>query len=340
MTTTEKLSSTATPRDKLRSIINSCKLFPFPHHSRVHPLRSFAGQCYVKREDELGFGISGTKLRKYLSLLPAILEKNPKEAVVIGSAYSNHVLSIAQLLRENGIEPILFLLGDQQCKLQGNLLYATLVSSLKNIHWIGRGKWHEVDALAENYAKGRENAIVVPKGANCPESLCGALTLALDILRNEEELGITFEQIFIDSGTGMTVSALLLAFAYLKKPTFVHVVQIADTPDEFYRVLPEKRKEFEALLGEKVPSPSLFKLYRPTIAPGFGTTNATLFQTIASLAQNEGFLTDPVFTAKLFYEGKKILSQHPSQGNTLFIHSGGGLGLTGFQEDLAKTIHK
>ena len=98
-------------------------------HSRVHPLRSFevhSGKCFVKREDELGFGVSGTKVRKYLSFLPGFLQQKPDEAVIIGSAYSNHVLSLSQLLKENGIEPILFLLGDPECKLQGNLLFSMI----------------------------------------------------------------------------------------------------------------------------------------------------------------------------------------------------------------------
>ena len=31
--------------------------------------------CYVKRDDELGCGISGSKLRKYASLLPFLMNK-------------------------------------------------------------------------------------------------------------------------------------------------------------------------------------------------------------------------------------------------------------------------
>lgn len=34
-----------------------------------------------------------------------------------------------------------------------------------------------------------QKIIVVPEGANMPEAVQGALTLGLDILRNEEELG-------------------------------------------------------------------------------------------------------------------------------------------------------
>ncbi len=343
--TIPKISSSTPilPVKLLSQVLASTPLLPFAHQSRIHPLRSMEC-CFVKREDELGFGISGTKLRKYLSLLPELLKERPDEAIVIGSSYSNHVLSISQLLRENGIEPILFLLGDPQSMLQGNLLYSVLFAEPKNIRWVPRDKWNGVEEMAEAYvqekAKNHVKVQVVPKGANCPAALPGALTLALDILRNEKEARLTFDHVFIDSGTGMTACALLLAFAFLKKKSFLHIVQIAGTEDEFQALLQERQKELEGLLGQKIPSPDSFKLYRPSIAPSFGSANAAIFKTIAETARTEGFLTDPVFTAKLFFEGKKIIAEQKPKGNILFIHSGGGLGLTGFQEEIAKVVCK
>jgi 1-aminocyclopropane-1-carboxylate deaminase len=329
--------------NKLTQAIARIHMAPLPRHSRIHPLRSFSrDNCFVKREDELGFGISGTKVRKYLSLLPLILQERPDEVIVIGSAYSNHVLSFSQLLRENRIDPLLFLLGDPTCKMQGNLLYSALIADPKNIHWFSRSKWSRIDQIAQTFAEERANenkkTRVVPKGANCAAALPGALTLALDILRNEEENNIVFDHLFIDSGTGMTACALLLAFAYLHKPIVLHILQIAGEKEEFHQILAERKKDFEALLGEAIPSPTHFRLYRPSIAPSFGSVNATIFKTIAEIARTEGFLTDPVFTAKLFYEGKKILAEQYLEGNILFIHSGGGLGLTGFQEEIAKAL--
>ncbi len=342
MTDPKKFASTSTLHDKSALI----KVAPKSTlHSRVHPLRSFAipnGKCFVKREDELGFGVSGNKARKYLSFLPYFLQQKPDEAIITGSAYSNHVLSISQMLREKGVEPILFLLGNPESKVQGNLLFSMLVAQVKNIRWFSRDKWSEIDSIAANYAKERKaanvKACVVPKGANCAESLPGALTLALDILRNEEECGFEFNHILIDSGTGHSASALLLAFAYLGKKTHLHIVQVAGDKKEFEQTLAERKADFEGLVGSPLPSPTLYKLYTPSSAPAFGTVNAEIFNTVAEIARNEGFLTDPVFTAKLFYEGRKILDREALEGNILFIHSGGGLGLTGFQEQMSKTL--
>lgn len=308
-------------------------------HSRIHKLRSFdtpLARCFVKREDELGFGVSGTKLRKYLSFLPDFLKAQPDEAIITGSAYSNHVLSLCQLLRENGVEPILFLLGDPSCKLQGNLLFSSLIARKDNIHWFSRKSWDEIDNIASQFALQRPNAKAVPKGANCASALPGALTLAFDILGNEEELGIAFDHILIDSGTGMTAAALLLAFAFLQKETTIHVVQVARDEKEFLDTLSARKKDLELLLEQQVDSPANFKCYLPSNAQKFGAANTLVLNTIAELARNEGFLTDPVFTAKFFYEGKKIVAQENLKGNILFIHSGGALSLMGFHEQMAK----
>ncbi len=310
-----------------------------PHHSRVHPLNSFnfpGCTCYVKRDDELSFGISGSKLRKYLSLMPWILEQKPQEAVVVGSSFSNHVLSISQLLREHQIEPVLFLLGDPTQHHRGNALFMSLFVKEENIHWQPRGNWDKLDSLALDYQtlqKGKNiDVAIVPKGANCKEALLGALTLASNILENEQELGLTFDHVFIDAGTGLMAAALILGFALAKKRCMVHVVLIADTPEAFSKVLEERRQDAGILHNTLF----LYKTYTPTNSPSFGSTNATVFKTIGSIAQQEGFLTDPIFTAKLFFEGRRIIEEEKLMGNILFVHSGGALTLAGFQDQIAK----
>jgi 1-aminocyclopropane-1-carboxylate deaminase len=333
---------------RLADKINQAKdhpFAPFPHHSRIHPLRSFqipSGTCYVKRDDELGFGISGSKLRKYLSLLPALLKEQPDEAVLIGSAFSNHLFSLSQLLKENGVEPVLFLEGNRKYALRGNFLYSNLITGGKNIHWMAADQWLTVDQIAAEYVQRRKQAgkkaIVVPKGGSCAAALLGSMTLALDILQNQIDSGVHFDHVFIDSGSGLTTSALLLAFTYLEKPPYVHVIQVAGSPEQLHRTLSARKQDLEHLFQESIPSPSQFKLYRPSNAAPFGATNATVFKTIAEIAYQEGFLTDPIYTAKLFYEGRKIIAEEKLSGNALFIHSGGGLGLTGFQEEMAKII--
>ncbi len=314
-------------------------------HSRVHLMKAFfnlSASCYVKREDELGFGMSGSKLRKYASLIPFLIKENYQEAVIIGSAYSNNVLGLSQLLIENNIKPTLFLLGDSHNKRQGNLLLTSLLVPDSQIQWLTRKDWPEVQTKAANYAKNNFlKTIVIAEGCCMPEALAGACTLAIDILENETELQDEFDHIFLDAGTGLTAIAVILVFAWLKKKTKIHVLLLADTEKEFFAKLQQFKITFEQLVGENLVEKILmdqFVLHRPTEAPSFGAVNTTVFKTIKTIAQSEGFFTDPIYSAKLFYEANKIIQQQFLKDNILIVHSGGALTLMGFQEQLAKLV--
>ena len=80
------------------------------------------------------------------------------------------------------------------------------------------------------------------------------------------------------------------------------------------------------------------KLYRPHVGRAFGSTNKTIFDEIRRIARTEGFLTDPIYSVKLFLTARRIIADEKIKGNCLFIHSGGGLTLLGFQEQLGQTL--
>lgn len=329
----------------LSELIHSSPLLDLPRSSRVHRLHSFQfphACCYVKREDELNFGMSGSKLRKYLSLMPHVLSMKPQEAVVLGASQSNHVLSISQLLRQHQIEPIYFLLGTPSLPLVGNALFLSLFAQEDHIHWVPRRGWNQLDQLAIDYQAQQKNkgisVAIIPKGGCCSEALRGAMTLTEDIVRNEKQLGIAFDHIFVDAGTGMMAAALILALTQLKRCCTVHVVLIALSDQEFRQVLNDRAQDLEKLMRSPLPSFVPFSTYLPENAASFGATNAKVFQTIHQLAQKEGFLVDPIFSAKLFEEGKSIIAKRNLTGNVLFVHSGGGLSLTGFQDRLKNSL--
>ena len=312
----------------------------FPMHSRVHPLQSFifpSTACYVKRDDELGFGISGSKIRKYRTLIPFFLNKGIEEVVLIGSAFSNHVLSLQQLLIENGLRPTLFLRGDPNRSLQGNFLLTSLFVPPSSIHWFSKTEWNTVESRAYAYAKQQRHAtFVLPEGGFTPEALPGALTLSLDVQNNEKVEGFNFDHILIEAGTGFTASALILGLNWLRRPTTVHVVLLVEDKANFLSQLKRCHEMFIQLLQTSSPFPQNFVLHMPQITGAFGEIKSFLFETIANLAREEGFLTDPIYTAKLFIESKHLLTLGEMQGNVLIHHAGGALTLLGFQEQLKK----
>lgn len=310
----------------------------YPVHSRIHALRSFSfphTTCFVKRDDELGFGISGSKIRKYRSLIPFLLHTQQQEVVMIGSAYSNHVLSFTQLLIENGIHPILFLRGDPHRPPQGNALLLSLFVSPSSIHWFSKEQWKHVESQAYTYAQQQKHAtFVLPEGGFTAAALPGALSLVLDLLQNEQDHQLTFDHIMIEAGTGFMASALILGLNWLRHPATIHVVLLAEDQSAFLMRLTQCYEMFKHFIKNDLEFPQNFKLYLPAITGKFGQIHPTLFQTITQLAQTEGFLTDPIYSAKHFTECQQILAQQNIQGQVLIHHSGGALTLFGFHNQL------
>ncbi len=308
-------------------------------HSRIHLLKTYStpiARSYVKRDDELGFGVSGTKWRKYASLIPYLRNNNYEEVALIGGAYSNHVLGISQLLIEKSIRPTLFLHGSPPTKCVGNFLLTSLLVPPEQMHWISRKEWPQVEVLANAYAKtSKLKTLVMPEGGSMDAALPGALTLAIDILENP----IEFDHIFIDAGTGLSAIATILAFSWLNKETLFHVLSLADGEEAFLAKLSHFQTTFEALLQTSLSTPKILnrvRFHRPTLAPSFGSVNSTIFKEIHIIAKEEGFFTDPIYSAKLFLEAKRLI---PSlKGNILLLHSGGALTLMGFQDTLTKII--
>jgi 1-aminocyclopropane-1-carboxylate deaminase/D-cysteine desulfhydrase-like pyridoxal-dependent ACC family enzyme len=309
----------------------------FNLQSRIHRLRWFGrSDIWVKRDDELSFGVSGTKLRKHASVIPVLKQEGIDEVVVIGGANSNNVLSAAQTLTENGIKITPFLLGPPSHK-QGNSKLLSLFIDEDDIHWISRQQWTERETQINSYVDERKSQgikiFVLPEGGHHRLAVPGSLSILFDILRNEKESGVIFDHIFIDSGTGMVAQSLLAGAAVIEKKAIFHNVILADSFDDFEKRLKQVIQYTEDFLQVSIKSVPEYKLYYPVSARSFGSTNSTIFREIKCIAREDGILTDPVYSAKLFITAKHTIQDQSLDGNILLIHSGGALALSGFMDN-------
>lgn len=288
-------------------------------NSRVHPLRHFPNQgvsCYVKRDDELGFAINGCKVRKYSSLIRYLKKHEYTHLVIIAGSQSNNLLAALQVARELGMAVTAFLIKPWKVEHKGNFAISSLFLDESEIHWVERHKWHEVETLARNLAAASgSKAFVLNEGASVPEALPGAMTLAFDIANNEQDLKLGFDHIFIEAGTGFSAAGLILGLHDLNHKARVHVLLLADSQDVFLSRL-------QHYIG---CIPNNFECYTPVNAKSFGSVNQTVRDEMRRMAKEEGILTDPVYSAKLFYEARRIINQQMLTGTVLIIHSGGSL---------------
>jgi len=318
------------PNNPLQTLIDKRVDSSFPLHSRAHKMQK--SPFYIKRDDELG--IMGSKIRKYASILPFLREKQQVIALT-GSAYSNHILSFVQLLKQESIPYLLFLEKPKNLKIEGNYFFLSLLTKKEEIIWLDKIPEHLSTTWKQQWEEKYNHPLLfIPLGGCMKEGLVGACTLAVDIAKNEEELGVTFDEIFVDVGTGITACALLLGLRLLSKSTFVTFVLMAGTEEEFEKNLSFFHQTIEEDLQAPFPRPIGYRCIFPSTAKSFGSCNTTVLKTIQNVAYEEGIFLDPLYSSKLYLTVKeKNLSP---KGKVLWIHSGGILSLCGFQEALLK----
>ncbi|MCW8943817.1 MAG: hypothetical protein OQL27_03525, partial [Sedimenticola sp.] len=291
-------------------------------HSRSHTLKGYlphhaSAPLHIKREDELNANVVGTKHRKYLSLLPALQDSGIRQVILIGSAHSNNVVGLSQMLLSRNYAVTALVKAPGNRALTGNYLLLKMLLPPENIHHISHQEWPEVEKIAEEKAQhllqqGRKTAII-PEGGYSEAVLPGILTLAGDLQLNSEQLETEFTDIWTDSGTGVSAIGLLLGMRLLgmNQPT-VHITQIAGTPEEFQ----QRYNQFEQWLERLTPTPLPSQrpevhFIRPATAASYGSINKTILRESWTIARETGLLMDPVYSVKHFYTVKHEMTLNP-----------------------------
>mmetsp|Transcript_29710 Transcript_29710/g.41822 ORF Transcript_29710/g.41822 Transcript_29710/m.41822 type:complete len:350 (-) Transcript_29710:11-1060(-) len=311
----------------------------FPFHSRVHKLQTWSNEntrVFLKREDELR-GI-GTKIRKYASIIPHVMENKYDEILAVGGLFSNNIVLAAQLFKEHRI-PAHYLIRKIASTSNGNqALFKALVSD-KECTFISPTHWKDIDLISNDIRtkqKANKKVYLLPEGATTEEAIEGLSTLAYDIIENEKQLQLEFDHIFVDSGTGITASTLISTLQHLDKKATVHVVLLAPSEKEFESRL-NKTKDYMEQHIFKQPVPlkmNRVNLHKPTVSPSFGSVNTQLFESIIRFARAEGVLTDPVYNMKTFVTAQEIMKEKGIKGNVLLIHSGGTTSIVSYPTQL------
>lgn len=293
---------------------------------RIHSLRSIP-DTWILREDESGFGMSGSKRRKMASIIPWLNVEKVKQLAIIGGANSNHVVTALQACRERGIRPVAFLLQGRDGQKKGNAFLTNLLLGEDDIHWISRSDWNNVEEKAEKWAKSQiVKTMVLPEGGACSAALPGAATLPLTWADSSGQC--PYDHIWMDSGTGISAISAMLMCGKLGWGFTLHIVMMAGDEAYFLSQLAQAQEWWEEVFEETAPIPCRYELHIPPTAKSFGSVNATVWADVKRIAREEGILADPVYTAKLLMTARGTMPE--LEGKHLVVHGGGGTGLLGF----------
>lgn len=262
---------------------------------------------YVKRDDLMGVGGGGNKLRKLEFLLGEALAQGCDTFITTGARQSNHARLSAAAAARAGAACELVLTDtvarhDEAYRHNGNVLLDDLFGAV--VHRLPAGS----DALAfaqERASKlsgaGR-NAYVVGSGGSSPLGCLGYAACAEEILAQEQSSGLRFARIVVPNGSSGTHAGLAAGLkAAGDEPSRVESFTVLAPIETARSTTVALAAQTLALIDPaRTLGSSEIVISGSQLGEGYGVPTAAMVEAVRLLARSEGLLLDPVYGGKAF----------------------------------------
>ncbi|KAJ5795219.1 Tryptophan synthase beta subunit-like PLP-dependent enzymes superfamily [Penicillium paradoxum] len=284
--------------------------------------------------------------------------------VTEGAIQSNHTVQVAALARKLGLKALILLhrgtggglaaASDKEAfQRSGNVQVNHLLGAEVRVCEEGDPLAQDATPLLDELRASGQNPYWIPGGASLhPLGGLGYARAAFEIAVQEEamELGGSgrFDYVFVACGSGSTVGGLIAGFKLLDKIRGSDASSTAKRPRKIVGILNSPTKpcayhekrvfafarragELIGLDAERDIGMDDVYLDDRFVGTAYGVLDAESKEALETMAQTEGMVLDPVYTAKVargmmhwVNEGEVVDSAQPSDVvNVLFIHTGG-----------------
>ncbi|MGY5451494.1 D-cysteine desulfhydrase family protein [Agarivorans sp. MS3-6] len=314
----------------------SLGFFPTPLHLLPALSSQLAGpQIYIKRDDLSGLALGGNKVRKLEFLLGDALRQQANCIITAGAAQSNHCRQTAAAAAKLNLPCFLLLGGNAPSEAQGNVLLDKLFGA--QIRWAGEQRKGEgIDVLEQQLRSEGLNPYVVPYGGSDAVGCLGFAAALEELLQQQSDL----DEIIFASSSGASHAGLMLAKRYLQSTIKLRGINIdkANHAEQSFNQRIANLASASALrfgLKEAFAADEVC-LDDAYLGEGYGILGDAEREAIMLLAQTEGILLDPVYTAKAMAGLIARVRQgcYSPQQKILFWHTGGAPALFAYSQQL------
>lgn len=300
-------------------------------------------QLYGKRDDLMGLGGGGSKLRKLEMLLGDAAAKGADVIVATGGRQSNSLRLTAAACAREGLACELVLApaapdADGDFRENGNALLDPLFGA--TVHQVPAGMGAaefartRIDALS---AQGR-TPYLTPAGASSSLSALGYARCALELDAQLAELGLDEPVIVTANGSFGTQAGLLAGFRILDRPQRIHGFTILAAADDCRQGTQAMANDALALLDSPTRlGPDEVQIFEEQRGEGYGRVTAEALAAIRLMASHEGLLLDPVYSGKAFagvLDHARTGRYRPGAA-VVFLMTGGSPALFAYRQALA-----
>lgn len=294
-------------------------------------------RLFVKRDDLMGLGGGGNKLRKLEYLLGAAIAQGCDTFVTTGARQSNHARLSAAAAARMGLAAELMLTDtvpreDPSYLHNGNQLLDGLFGA--TVHHLPRGADSLVAAHARAEALRAEGRTpyVVGSGGSSPVGALGYVSCAQEIQAQEAELGLRFGSVIVANGSHGTHAGLAAGMDDPKRVlSFTVLAELAEAERGTLALANATR----ALLGASALGEEDIRIDGSQRGEAYGIPTEAMLAAVRLMARAEGLLIDPVYSGKAFAGVLAGLRDGSLTGDVLFVMTGGTPGLYAYQPAFA-----
>lgn len=294
----------------------------------------------IKRDDLTGLATGGNKTRKLEFLIADALAKNADVVITAGGPQSNHCRQTAAAAAIAGLECHLVLGGPPQPPI-GNLLLDQLLGA--RIHWTPKLQRNaRMRELAVAMEADGHRPYVIPVGGSNSIGALGYVAAMFELVEQLRDQGKGVDRIFFATSSGGTQAGLVLGARLAGFDGPITAISIDQPPDEssdekFLAEVCGVANGAAELLGvDDRLAVGDFDTEYGYLGDGYGVVGELERATIKLVAQTEGILVGPVYTARALGAMLDQIRRKAFEPNEtwLFWHTGDETALHAYAETL------
>ncbi|MGE3841758.1 MAG: 1-aminocyclopropane-1-carboxylate deaminase/D-cysteine desulfhydrase [Vicinamibacterales bacterium] len=303
---------------------------PSPVHELARLRHHIGGgpRLLIKRDDLIGFGFGGNKVRKMALVAARALEERADTLITTGGLQSNHARTTAVVAATLGLECHLVLSGDPPPSATGNLRLAELSGA--HVHYVaGRtDRAPAVGALAQRLADEGRRPFVIPLGASTPLGALGYAQAFEELLTQIDPPDV----IVHSTSSAGTQAGLLAGCEMVGAATKIIGVSADDPADVIARRVAALLQDMDGVLGlagdSAAPADAIHVDDR-FVGSGYAVPTDASTEATHLAARCEGVFLDPTYTAKAMAALLALVRTGTWEASrtVLFWHTGGLPGL-------------
>jgi len=297
-------------------------------------------EIWIKRDDLLGLFPGGNKTRKLEFVMADALAKEADSVITCGAVQSNHCRITLAAARKEGLECHLVIEervpGSYSPTASGNnFLYHLMGADSIRVVPAKSDMIAEMEKTADELRRAGKKPYIIPGGASNPLGALGYVACAEEILAQSFEKGVSFDRIFVTSGSSGTHAGLAVGLWGNRSGIPLTGINISRPNSQQVPLVYNLAIETARYLGIEEPLPEgVIQCFDDYVGEGYSLPTEAMIKTVVLLARTESILLDPVYTGKAFAGMLDLIQKGFCRKGekVLFVHTGGFPALFHYQK--------